>query len=274
MEGLPAAGTESDMVLGIDTPGRTKPRRISVDQRGGTRDVCYSCGTLDEPVCITTGRRWGEMTARSCIYCVGICPGGSGFHRGSDPCVDPGGIHSGVRTGTANAEHKGGCEKHKRLSRTGRPSGWLVYDRFDRQVVELDNALEEVHRWGRRGPGPLEYEDVVAMIRTDLGQVVVFDRSPPSMLVFGEDGEEHRLDIIPRHATFDQGRIILADRAGSVHEITVEGEVRTLLYPRDFGLPVPRGAGAFPVMRLKSGYVGFLGPSSVWASAPSVRRLV
>ncbi len=153
--------------------------------------------------------------------------------------------------------------------------GWLIYERFDRQVVELDDGLSELRRWGRSGEGPMEYNSVAAMVRTGPGQVVVFDDSPPSMLVFGEDEEEHRLSVVPHHAVLDQGRLMMADRAGDVFEVAPEsGETRLVHRREDWEIPAPTGEGQPPNARLKpGGYVGFLGVSAVWGSSPSPKAL-
>lgn len=94
----------------------------------------------------------------------------------------------------------------QRAART--PGGWLVYDRYEEQVVELDQDLRRVGSWGRQGPGPMEYEDPVGMGRLDADRVVIVDGSPPSLIVFGpgaNDRNEHRLvmDARPQHAEAD-----------------------------------------------------------------------
>ena len=43
------------------------------------------------------------------------------------------------------------------------PGGWLVYDRFEQQLIELDDDLNEIARWGRSGPGPMEYSQPIAV---------------------------------------------------------------------------------------------------------------
>ncbi len=154
--------------------------------------------------------------------------------------------------------------------------GWLVYDRYDKEVVELDDSLAEVDRWGRQGRGPLEYVNVVAMVRTGADQVVVFEVAPPSMVVFGKDEGEHRLDVSPRHAVFDLGRLLMVDRAGDVFEVTPKtGEMQLIHHRADWKIPVPKGDGARPIARLRpGGYVGFLGPSTIWTASPSPKLLV
>ena len=71
-------------------------------------------------------------------------------------------------------------------------SGWLVYDKYERQVLELDTDLRRVRSWGRDGPGPMEYENPVGLGRLDSANVVVVDGNPPSLIVFGPGENEHR----------------------------------------------------------------------------------
>lgn len=105
------------------------------------------------------------------------------------------------------------------------PGGWLVYERYDQQVVELDDALREVARWGRKGPGPLEYRGrVPGFGRTASGRTFVVDDSPPSIMTFGATGKEYRLDIPrPHHAVAVGDRLIVASSAG-IHEATTSGD--------------------------------------------------
>ena len=153
--------------------------------------------------------------------------------------------------------------------------GWLVHDRFARQIIELDDSLTIVRRWGRRGPGPLEYENPVAVLQTSPDQVVVLDRSPPSIITFGDGAGERRLEgVMPVHAIFDGGRILVSARRGTLHEVTVLGEIRNLLSRHDFGLPVQRGDGARPIIRLRPGHLGFLGPSTIWVGSSPPRQIV
>ena len=74
------------------------------------------------------------------------------------------------------------------------PGGWLVYERYERQVIELDDDLEEVARWGRAGPGPMEYSRPVAVWGNG-EQVVVMDRDPPSVMLFGSNPSERALVV-------------------------------------------------------------------------------
>ena len=127
-----------------------------------------------------------------------------------------------------------------RAART--PGGWLVYDRYEEQVVELDQDLRRVGSWGRQGPGPMEYEDPVGMGRLGADRVVVVDGSPPSLIVFGPgatDRNEHRLvmNTRPAHAMVVDGRVLIATSDATVHEATLDGEVRTVHTRNDLGLP-------------------------------------
>lgn len=108
------------------------------------------------------------------------------------------------------------------------PGGWLIYERYDRQVVELDDDLREVARWGRRGPGPQEYRGrTPGFGRTELGGTFVVDDSPPSVMVFGAREEtegERRLDVRwPHHAVNVGDRLLLASSLG-IYEATVSGD--------------------------------------------------
>ena len=163
-----------------------------------------------------------------------------------------------------------------RAART--PDGWLVYDRYEEQVVELDQELRRVRGWGRKGPGPMEYEDPVGMLRLDSERVVVVDGSPPSLIVFGpgNDGNEHRLVMNdrPRHAMALDGRVLIATSDARVHEATLDGEVRTVHTRVDFGLPEEAGSGAAAVPRLRGNHIAFTGPSQIWTLGAQPQRII
>ena len=146
--------------------------------------------------------------------------------------------------------------------------GWLVYDEFLEQVVELDEGLAELHRWGRRGPGPFEYGNPVSLMRLPSGDVAILDDSPPSVMVMsGEARNEHRLvGIRPEAAmALDDGTILVAGHDGNLQVISTVGEVvRQVASREDLGLPKERGNGAAPEILLRPPFVGFLGPSTVW----------
>ena len=161
-----------------------------------------------------------------------------------------------------------------RVARTA--NGWLIHDRFERQVVELDEDLRRVRDWGRRGRGPMEYESPVGLGRIDSAHVAVVDARPPSLIVLGPRGNEYRIaDFDPEHAVIIGGRIIVASSEATIHEMTVHGQVRMLNARSDFGLPESRGSKAAAANpRLRPGYVGFTGPSAVWVLGPNPRQVV
>lgn len=162
----------------------------------------------------------------------------------------------------------------RRVARTS--SGWLVYDRYERQVVELDENLGRVRSRGRQGPGPMEYEDPVGLGRLDSDRVVVVDGSPPSLIVFGPGGTEHLLAIParPTHAIVADGRILMATDEATVHEVALDGQVRTLNTRQDFGLPENRGSGAAAAPRLRGSHVAFTGPSAIWRLGTRPQRII
>ena len=162
----------------------------------------------------------------------------------------------------------------RRVART--PGGWLIYDRYERQVVELGEDLQIVRSWGRQGPGPMEYEDPVGLGRLNSDRVVVVDASPPSLILFGPGGTEHRLAIParPRHAIVADGRILMATDEAAVHEVALDGQVRTLNTRQDFGLPENRGSGAAAAPRLRGNHMAFTGPSAIWTLGTEPQRVV
>lgn len=162
----------------------------------------------------------------------------------------------------------------RRVAQT--PGGWLIYDRYEEQVVELDEDLRSVRSWGRQGPGPMEYEGPVGLGRLDSDRVVVVDGSPPSLIVFGPGGTEHRLAIRarPRHAIVADGRILIATGEATVHEVTTDGQVQTLNTRQDFGLRENRGAGATAAPRLRGNHMAFTGPSAIWRLGTEPQRII
>ncbi len=162
----------------------------------------------------------------------------------------------------------------RRVAQTTR--GWLVYERYEEQVVELDRDLRRIHGWGRQGPGPMEYENPVGLGRVDSTHVIVVDGRPPSLIVFGPDATEHRLAVPgrPTHAIVADGRILVATNEATVHEITLNGEVRTVNTRGDFGLPEARGLATNPVLRLRGNHMAFTGPSTIWTLGDQPRRMI
>lgn len=154
-------------------------------------------------------------------------------------------------------------------------SGWLIHDRYEKQVVELDQDLRKVRSWGQHGPGPMEYNSPVGLGRLDSARVVVVDGNPPSLIVFGPGGSEHRLAIFarPKHAVVADGRILIATNEATVHEATVDGQLRTVNTSDDFGLPENPGRGATPAPRLREGHMAFTGPSAIWRLGAEPRQI-
>ena len=151
------------------------------------------------------------------------------------------------------------------------PGGWLIYDRYDRQVVELADDLREVARWGREGPGPLEYGGRVRGLgRTESGSTFVVDDSPPAVMMFGGPGEEYRLDVPrPHHAVRLDDRLLIASSAG-IHETTFshDGEVATPWSHEDLAIPVSeRGKSSRYWLRKSSNgsvYAAATSQSAIW----------
>lgn len=147
--------------------------------------------------------------------------------------------------------------------------GWLVYDRYADQVVELDDDLREIARWGRKGPGPLEYQGTVQGFgRTEAGGTFVVDDSPPSVMVFGA-AEEHRLDVphLLDHAINAGNWLLLASTLG-IHRTTLApvGEVTTEWTREDLGIAVYDNAQP-PHFLLRRGGDGFLYAGTTTQSA-------
>ena len=158
------------------------------------------------------------------------------------------------------------------------PSGWLVHDRYERQVVELDENLRRVRTWGRHGPGPMDYERPVGLGRLDSDHVVVVDNEPPSLIVFGPTDNEYRIVGLQgrqmEHAIVADGRILIATRDATVHEVTLDGQTRILHSRHDFGLPGSRRSGAPASPRLRPGHIGLRGPSAIWTLGTHPQKAV
>ena len=157
--------------------------------------------------------------------------------------------------------------------------GWLIYDEFERQVVELDEELRELRRWGREGDGPLEYRKPVSAMRLPTGEVLVVDAAPPSFLLFGgERPNEHRLEgIEPEHAMVrDDGTVLVAGKHGDLHVFTPEAEtLGQVATRRDLGMTETQGEeAAYPVIDINPPYIGFVGPSTVWSLTADKPRMV
>lgn len=149
--------------------------------------------------------------------------------------------------------------------------GWLVYDRYADQVVELDDNLQETALWGRKGPGPLEYRGTVLGFGRDGGGTFVVDDSPPSVMVFGAAEEEYRLDGVRGweldHAINLGDRLLLASKFG-IHGTTLarQSEVTMEWSREDLGIAV-YDEGQPPHFRLRRGGDGFLYAGTTTQSA-------
>lgn len=157
--------------------------------------------------------------------------------------------------------------------------GWLFYDEYEQQVIEVDDELRELRRWGRRGPGPLEYENPVAAMRLPSGEVLVVDNSPPSFMLFGGDApNERRLDgLEPEHAMIrNDGTVLVAGLLGELYAVTPEAEILGQLATRtDLGMTETMNEdAAYPVIDLKPPLIGFRGPSTVWILDTPAPRMV
>ncbi len=158
-------------------------------------------------------------------------------------------------------------------------TGWLVYDEYEEQVIELDDALAEVARWGRNGPGPMEYQSPIAVGRTASGRTVVVDSYPPSLILLGEGGnDEFRIALNSPLSRTSMRADVLADRVlispgnGSIREIRFDNPrgSRSLWHVSDdLGFTIRDGVGEMPELFFRSGpgdqlYTGFEMSSRVW----------
>lgn len=167
------------------------------------------------------------------------------------------------------------------------PGGWLVYDRYERRVIELDDDLNEVARWGRAGPGPMEYSQPVAVWGSG-EQVVVVDRGSPSIILFGSDPRERALRVplpIWDAAFFPaEDRLVLSVMGAGLYETTLfgRGEMRTAWTYADLGIeaqpgtPVPFGGS--PIVLHESPtrglYAGSQWGSRIWHVESAGARVV
>ncbi len=167
------------------------------------------------------------------------------------------------------------------------PGGWLVYDRYERQVIELGEGLDEIARWGRAGPGPMEYSQPVA-VWGSAEQVVVVDRDPPSVMLFGSDRSERAL-LVPLpiwDAAFfpAEDRLVLSVMGAGLYETTLfgRGEIRTAWTYADLGIevrsgtPVPFGGSPLVPHASPAGglFAGSQWGSRIWHVEPAGPKLV
>ena len=158
-------------------------------------------------------------------------------------------------------------------------TGWLVYDRYQEQLVQVDDQLNEVRRLGRSADGPMEYRDPAAFfsMAPDDRRIGVLDSRPPSFMWMDADGtgNEQRVDLrFPKHAVFDGERLTVTSSSpeGGIFEVLPQlDSVRALATWDDLGLSVsPDGRGQPPTGILRIGprgrvHLGIVSQSSVWA---------
>lgn len=158
--------------------------------------------------------------------------------------------------------------------------GWLVYDRWTEQVVELDNDLRKVAEWGREGEGPMEYRSAPPGFgKTASGQVfVVENTAPASVMLFGADSVEHQIVLpaaSPRRVqhVIDLGDTFFLARQDGIFEAVWGQRSASLRWDvdRDFGIQVGID-GQPPRFKMRKGpdgtlYVAALAPSWIWSLA-------
>ena len=157
------------------------------------------------------------------------------------------------------------------------PGGWLVYDRYLKEVIELDDGLAEIRRWGRSGNGPFEYGEPIAIGKSGTGQVVIVDRTPPSLIVLG-DGRDNEYRILPADVTHlpvtagvYSDHVLIGTRGGTISEVKLADprSVRHRWGMSDFGFSVSDDVGMVPRYRFGyemggRAYVGFESSSRIW----------
>ena len=152
------------------------------------------------------------------------------------------------------------------------PGGWLVYDRYARQVFELDDRLDEVARWGRRGEGPLEYDrEPAGFGRTNAGETLLFRPSPSVIAFRGQTSHQiEGLEIsLVDHAVNLDERLLMANHIG-VFE-TVLGQRKAVMKWGSGNLGVMVGdRGVRPIYRLREGpggnlYAAAMVQSWIWS---------
>lgn len=161
-------------------------------------------------------------------------------------------------------------------------TGWLIYDRYERRIIQTDDQLREVRRWGREAEGPLEYSSPQAFffLPSERFRVGVIDSRPPSFMWMDADGsgQESRIgsEAWPGHGLFHEGRIVFVGSVrGGVFEMSAyePQSVRVLASWDDVGLTVVEPEGQPPSGLLRVGgpnrevYLGIQSQSSVWEPA-------
>lgn len=170
------------------------------------------------------------------------------------------------------------------------PGGWLVYDRFEQQLIELDDDLNEIARWGRSGPGPMEYSQPMAVWGNG-DEVVVVDWEPPSVILFGTEPNERRLlvslPLLPLGgAAFlpAEDRLVLPVMGVGLYETSLfsHGQMQPAWTYADLGIEAPAGYlvpyGGSPLLLRASPtgelYAGSQWGSRIWHLEPAGPRLI
>lgn len=165
-------------------------------------------------------------------------------------------------------------------------TGWLVYDEYQEQVIQVDDQLVEVRRLGQKADGPLEYGSPAAFFSMAPGdrRIGILDRRPSSFMWMDDDGtgNEVRIDVpFLHHAVLGGDRMTMVaggSSEGGVFEMPVysrsRDSVRTVVTWSDIGLsvsPEMRGQPPMGLLRMDRGgqvYLGIVSQSSVWAPDP------
>ena len=170
------------------------------------------------------------------------------------------------------------------------PGGWLVYDRFEQQLIELDDDLNEIARWGRSGLGPMEYSQPIAVWGNG-DEIVVVDRDPPSVMLFGTHPNERRLlvslPLLPLGgAAFlpAEDRLVLPVMGVGLYETSLfsHGEMQPAWTYADLGIEAPAGylvpyGGSTLVLHASPAgelYAGSQWGSRIWHLEPAGPRLI
>lgn len=169
--------------------------------------------------------------------------------------------------------------------------GWLVYDRYDRQVIELSADLQVVARWGKVGEGPMEYRagrgGPPGFGRTEAGETFVVDDGPPSIMALGLHRNEYQLERGQGTPNFlddainVNDRILMAgDREGIFEGTLGERSLAVRWSLEDMGIVVGED-GQSPSFLLRRGrdgklYAGASNQSAIWTldDGPSPRKVL
>ncbi len=180
--------------------------------------------------------------------------------------------------------------EHSPLKARQVEDGWLVYDRYDRQVIELSSDLRLVARWGRIGEGPMEYRATrrgpSGFGRTEGGETFVVDDAPPSIMTLGLHRNEYQLRRGRGEAIFIDdainvdNRIFMATRKGILESTLGKRSFAARWDLEDMDIVVSEH-GQGPKFLLRHGldgklYAGASNQSYIWAldDGPSPRKVV